>query len=78
MTETPLRRYLDEVRKSAEVFAAEKDLSPWSVRHWTRGNKLPELKSQIKLQEATGGIVTPADWLAWDIGRQVEQSEKAA
>jgi hypothetical protein len=73
MSKTPLRSYLDETGQSAEVFASEKGLSPWSVRHWSRGDKLPELAKQIRLEEATDGAVTPGDWLAWDLARRPAQ-----
>lgn len=69
MTKSPLRDYLAASEKSAEAFAAETGLSPWNVRHWARGDKVPELASQIKLETATGGAVTPAMWLEWSLAR---------
>lgn len=72
MSKSPLRDYLDAARKSAETFAAEKGLSPWNVRHWARGDKVPALPSQIEIERATGGQVTPAMWLAWSLARQTD------
>lgn len=65
MQETPLRKFLDERRLTAEHFAVEHGFSPWSVRHWTRGNKFPALASQVEIERATAGSVAPSDWLAW-------------
>lgn len=69
MLKSPLRDYLDTAKLSAETFAAEKGLSAWSVRHWARGDKLPELASQINIERATDGQVTPAMWLDWSLAR---------
>jgi hypothetical protein len=65
MNETPLRLYLGEIGMTAEAFAIDHGFSPWSVRHWTRGNKHPSLDMQIRLETATAGAVTPADWLRY-------------
>lgn len=70
MTETPLRRHLAEADTSAEDFAVAHDLSPWSVRHWARGDKMPLLENQLELERATGGKVTPAMWTEWDVARR--------
>ncbi len=78
MSETPLRRYLDEAGLKAEDFAASNSLSPWSVRHWARGNKLPMLDKQRELESATGGKVTPADWLEWSMSRDAADAQVAA
>jgi hypothetical protein len=77
MSKTPLRQYLDSIGKTAETFAAEHRLSPWSVRHWTRGNKIPALQAQIDLKEATGGLVTPESWLAWSLAQRGDGAELA-
>lgn len=69
MSETPLRRYLAEAGLRAEDFASSNSLSPWSVRHWARGDKMPMLDNQRELERATAGKVTPADWLAWSMTR---------
>ncbi len=69
MLKSPLRDYLDTTGLSAETFAVEKGLSAWSVRHWARGDKLPELASQINIERATDGQVTPAMWLDWSLSR---------
>lgn len=69
MSETPLRRYLTERSLKAEDFAAAHSLSPWSVRHWSRGDKVPVLDNQRELERATDGAVTPADWLEWSMSR---------
>jgi hypothetical protein len=77
MTKTPLRDYLDGVGQTAEAFAAAHNLSAWSVRHWARGDKEPSLGAQIDMEKATGGKITPADWLTWSIARRETQSEAA-
>lgn len=69
MLKSPLREYLDETGATAEAFAASNRLSAWSVRHWARGNKLPNRSSQIDIEKATHGKITPAMWLAWDLER---------
>jgi len=74
MTDTPLKAYLSERGKSAEEFAVENQLSPWSVRHWTRGDKEPSLNSQVHIERATGGIVTPAAWLSWRLSNRSSQA----
>ena len=76
MTKSPLRSYLDRIEKSAEVFAIDQGLSPWSVRHWARGDKVPSLPSQMDLQRATGGEVKPEHWLQWSLSRA--QADQAA
>lgn len=63
--QTPLRTYLQRVGMSAEAFAAQHSLSPWNIRHWSRGDKMPSLASQAEIAEATDGEVTPESWLAW-------------
>lgn len=75
MTDTPLKAFLTKRGKSAEEFAAENNLSPWSVRHWVRGNKEPSLNSQVQIERATKGAVTPAAWLKWKLSNH---SSKAA
>lgn len=77
MIETPLRTFLAENRKTAEQFAAENGLSPWSVRHWARGDKEPSLASQVEIERATGGVVAPASWLAWKLSKAAPASEPA-
>lgn len=72
MTKSPLREYLDTAQLSAETFAVDKGLSAWSVRHWARGDKVPALASQLDIEKATDGSVTPSMWLAWSISRQPE------
>jgi hypothetical protein len=67
MLKTPLRDYLIKSGKSAEAFAIEHGLSPWSVRHWARGDKHPGLKAQICIAKATADVVTPGDWLAFSL-----------
>jgi len=69
MTETPLRRFLSDRSLTAEEFAAKHGLSAWSVRHWARGDKEPTLHSQIDIERATGGTVSPQDWLNWKLGQ---------
>lgn len=69
MSETPLRRYLSDVGKTAEEFAADHELSAWSVRHWSRGDKIPIIETQRRLEQLTGGVVTPAAWLEWSLSR---------
>lgn len=60
---TPLREYLERTSQTAEAFAAMHGFSPWSVRHWARGDKMPRLQAQMRLAEATGGEVSPEKWL---------------
>lgn len=71
MHETPLRIYLRETNRSAEQFAQAHDFSPWSVRHWARGDKMPKPRFQRRLAIATSGIVTPVAWAAWVTARPV-------
>jgi hypothetical protein len=70
MDATPLRQFLTSTGQEAEAFAEAHSLSPWSVRHWARGDKVPNLDSQVKLELATGGAVRPADWLAYGLAKQ--------
>ena len=77
MTETPLRTFLVESGKTAEQFAAEHGFSPWSVRHWARGDKEPSLHSQVEIERATAGVVAPASWLAWKLSKASSTSEPA-
>lgn len=74
MADTPLKAYLSKRSKSAEEFAAENHLSPWSVRHWVRGDKEPSLNSQVQIERATAGIVTPAAWLEWRLSNRPKQA----
>lgn len=69
MADTPLKIYLAAMGKSAEEFASDNGLSAWSVRHWVRGDKEPSLKSQVDLDRATSGKVTPAKWLSWRLAK---------
>lgn len=74
MSKSPLREYLDAAEISAETFAADTGLSAWSVRHWARGDKLPALPSQLDIEKATKGKVTPAMWLEWNLQRPARQA----
>lgn len=74
MTDTPLKAYLSERGKSAEKFAVENQLNPWSVRYWVRGDKEPSLNSQVLIEQATGGVVTPAAWLEWRLSNRSKQA----
>lgn len=78
MANSPLRDFLDNAQLSAETFAVDKGLSAWSVRHWARGDKLPSLSSQLEIEKATGGIVTPSMWLEWSLGRDAEATAQRA
>lgn len=78
MTKSPLREFLDSTQTSAETFAADKGLSAWNVRHWARGDKLPALPSQLELERATDGRVTPAMWLEWNLARTQPDTELRA
>lgn len=78
MLKTPLRDHLETTGQSAEAFAAAHGLSPWNVRHWSRGDKEPSLSSQIELDAATGGAVTPQTWLAWRLDRGAKSDRSAA
>jgi hypothetical protein len=76
-TKTPLRDFLARRGINAEAFASDHQLSPWSVRHWARGDKMPQLEAQRRLEAATDGEVTPADWLAYSLARPSTE-ERAA
>lgn len=69
MNKTPLKSFLEKAKVSAASFSREHGFSAWSVRHWTRGDKLPALRLQTKLEIATQGAVRPADWLEWKLSR---------
>jgi hypothetical protein len=74
MNKTPLRKFLTDHSMTAQGFATKHGLSVFNVRHWTRGDKEPSLTSQLELEAATAGAVTPGDWLAW----KLSQSKQAA
>ena len=65
MSKTPLRRYLEDSDQSAEAFAARHHFSPWTIRHYARGDKMPSFKAQSAISAATDGAVTPNDWMEW-------------
>jgi DNA-binding transcriptional regulator YdaS (Cro superfamily) len=69
MADTPLRQHLQTIGMTAEEFAANHSLSPWNVRHWSRGDKEPSLSSQLEIEAATGGAVRPSDWLEWRLAK---------
>jgi len=77
MADTPLRKFLTEQSLTAEDFASKHGLSPWNVRHWARGDKEPSLPSQIDLEKATGGAVSPQDWLGWKLAQSSEPTKAA-
>lgn len=78
MTDTPLRRFLSDQSLTAEDFASAKGMSAWSVRHWARGDKVPSLQSQIDIEQATAGAVTPALWLEWKLASSPTRHTGAA
>lgn len=69
MRDTPLRQFLLQRSMTAEEFASQNGLSAWNVRHWARGDKEPAIASQLEIERATGGVVKPADWLAWKLAQ---------
>jgi hypothetical protein len=77
MSKSPLREYLESLGTTAEAWATDNGFSAWSVRHWSRGDKLPELDNQVALSEATDGKVSPEAWLAWSIERRRPSPEAA-
>lgn len=77
MSKTPLRRFLEESEQSAEAFAASHHFSPWTIRHYARGDKMPSFRAQRALNDATGGAVTPNDWLEWSSQQTAKQADAA-
>lgn len=76
-SETPIRSYLKRVGMTAEDFATKHDFSPWSVRHWARGDKHPNRDAQIKMGEVTKGDAGPEAWLAYSLSRTEQRSHAA-
>jgi DNA-binding transcriptional regulator YdaS (Cro superfamily) len=70
MKQTPLRKYLSDKRIAAQAFASDHGLSASNVRYWARGDKEPTLASQMAIERATQGAVTPSDWLEWRLSAQ--------
>ena len=74
---TPLRDHLDSTGQTAEAFAAAHGFSAWSVRHWARGDKHPQLDAQVKMGAAVGAALSPEVWLAFSLAGAIEQQEAA-
>lgn len=68
-SDTPIRSYLKRVGMTAEDFAAKHAFSPWSVRHWARGDKHPNQDAQVRMGEVTKGEAGPEAWLAYSLSR---------
>lgn len=70
---SPLHNFIRNVACStATAFADIHGFSQWSVRHWTRGDKIPNPEMQDRIERATDGAVTPADWATFGQARRAE------
>ena len=58
-----LRRYLKENGITNHQFAVLVDASPDAVRKWRYGERVPRPEHLVRIREATGGAVTPNDFL---------------
>ena len=74
---TPLRDHLDLTGQTAEAFATAHGFSAWSVRHWARGDKHPQLDAQVKMGMAVGAVLAPEALLAFSLSAPVEQKVAA-
>jgi transcriptional regulator with XRE-family HTH domain len=57
-----LRTYLRINRLTVAAFAAAIGASDAAVGKWSRGERIPRRAMMVRIQEATGGKVTPADF----------------
>jgi transcriptional regulator with XRE-family HTH domain len=57
-----LRTYLRINRLTIAAFAAAIGASEAAVGKWARGERIPRRAMMVRIQEATGGKVTPADF----------------
>jgi transcriptional regulator with XRE-family HTH domain len=59
-----LRDYLLQTRQTYRDFARMVAATEHAVAHWARGERIPRRAMMVRIQEATGGKVTPADFYA--------------
>jgi transcriptional regulator with XRE-family HTH domain len=71
-----LRTYLRMQRVTVADFAAQIGASEAAVGKWTRGERIPRRAMMARIQTATNGQVTPADFYA--AHDQAPQPEQAA
>jgi transcriptional regulator with XRE-family HTH domain len=60
-----LRTYLRMQRVTVADFAARIGASEAAVGKWSRGERIPRRAMMARIQVATDGQVTPADFYAW-------------
>lgn len=58
-----LQTYLENHKLSHADFAALLGVSEFGVRKWAREERMPRRKALRRIQEVTGGQVTPADFV---------------
>ncbi len=59
-----LEQYLSENSESEAAFGMRVGASQAAVNRWVHGIRTPSRKFILAINEATQGVVTPADWYA--------------
>lgn len=67
-----LLTYLQQPGKTATALALEVGCAVSTITRAARGDLFPSRKLQRKILSATGGLVTPADFVAIDTADQAE------
>jgi hypothetical protein len=71
-----LQAYMRQNDLSPEDFGAKVGRSHWAVRKWMYGQRTPRAAEMRAIHDATGGLVTPNDFLA--SGQSGAPAEKGA
>lgn len=69
ISESPLQAYLKKHDVSRAEFSARVGASLMTVVAWCQGRVLPSLVYAYRIDEETGGEVSPAMWLGTELGR---------
>ena len=73
-----LREYLQHTQQTYRDFATSIAATEHAVAHWSRGKRIPRRAMMARIQQATGGKVTPADFYAGQLESAPPQPEQVA
>lgn len=58
-----LKEYFDSTGVSQRFFANKADISKASLNDYVHDRKIPPIRTALKIEKASGGLVTLYDWV---------------
>lgn len=72
-----LADYLRTAELSNSAFAGMIGVSQVTVHRWIKGTRFPDKETILRIEDATGRMVKPADWFSQDARRPAPKHEGA-